>query len=73
VRLQGRLGRLEQRVRNVPNAPPPGPDAEGWLARFEECGQEGLVDAEPDYSMALETYRTALAAARPRLANRRGS
>jgi len=36
---------------------------EEWLAEFEDWGQHGLLEAEPDFAVALAAYRHALAQA----------
>jgi hypothetical protein len=42
----------------------PESDAE-WLARIEEMARHGFFDREPDFPVALEIYRAAVAAAGP--------
>jgi hypothetical protein len=67
---RSRLRSLEHRAAKSPRRPARAPEGGGpgprtdreWLARFEECGQLGLLDGEPDFETALGAYRAAVEA-----------
>jgi hypothetical protein len=66
-----RVNRLEARAADLPPPVPwPETDAE-WLAYIEELAREGFFRREPDFPVALEIYRAAVAAAGPGTRNLR--
>ena len=63
MRLRERLNRLERQAALSSNAKDPYADwlsEEDWLAHFELWGQQGLFEGEPDFPVALATYREAI-------------
>jgi hypothetical protein len=63
MRLRGRLNRLERAYpeRVVSKANSLGEFAdEDWLAYFEELGRMGCLAREPDFPIALASYRGAI-------------
>jgi hypothetical protein len=64
VRLRQRVASLTKRAKQLPQPATPEPDADAWLAWFEAWGRDGYFDNEPDFPLALGTYRQALADAK---------
>jgi hypothetical protein len=66
-RINARLNKIEKRLGILRRDAEPRDPRSGaeWLAVFEGLGREGFFDGEPDFPVALEAYRTAVAASGP--------